>query len=85
MPKKLALVRWLEDEMVGVMPLTAAKDDPSTIFPGTKTMMKWKGKKQYEVQILQVSGEFLGYSILLANDPFKVGNRGHTNRVKRSS
>ena len=56
MPRKLALVRWLQDESVGVMPLSAAKDDPSTMYPGKKTM-RWKGKKQYEVQILKLSGE----------------------------
>lgn len=72
MPRKLALVRWLQDESVGVMPLSAAKDDPSTMYPGKKTTMRWKGKKQYEVQILKLSGELQNVTSYSAPPPIAI-------------
>lgn len=54
----LALVRWLIDESIGVMPLSAAKADESELFVGSTTKMQWKGKKLYDVQILKTSSEF---------------------------
>ena len=38
---KFALVRWIEDESVGVMPLSAAKKD-SSVFQGAIVEMKYK-------------------------------------------
>lgn len=59
MPKKLALVRWLINGSVGVMPLSASKESSKTeLFVGSKTIMRWKGKKWYDVQILKISGKF---------------------------
>ena len=50
-------VRWLVDGSFGVMPLSAAKTSATDLFAGSETMMKWKGKKWYDVQILKISGE----------------------------
>ena len=66
MPKKLALVRWLVDGSFGVMPLSASKTSETDLFVGSKTMMKWKGKKWYDVQILKISGKFSMCTILRA-------------------
>ena len=54
MSKQFVLVRWLEEESIGVMPCSAAPPGVS-LYPG---LMKWKGKKQYEVEILKVSSKF---------------------------
>ena len=40
------------------MPLSTSKTSDSDFFVGSKTMMKWKGKKWNEVQILKISGMF---------------------------
>ena len=58
MPKKLALIGWLVDGSFSVMPLSASKTKESELFVGSQTMMKWKGKKWYDVQILKISGKF---------------------------
>ena len=56
MPKKLALVRWLINGNVGVMPLSASKESSKTkLFVGSKTRKKWYG---YDVQIFKISGKF---------------------------
>ena len=53
--KKFALVRWLDEEQIGVMPVSAAPNVES-MFVGSITQMKWnKGKKLYDVEILKVS------------------------------
>ncbi len=57
MSKEFVLVRWLEEETIGVMPCSAAPPGVS-LYPGLTTLMKWKGKKQYEVEILKVSSKF---------------------------
>ena len=64
MPKKLALVRWLVDGSFGVMPLSGSKTKESELFVGSQTMMKWKGKKWYDVQILKISGKFCMFTKL---------------------
>lgn len=57
MSKKKVLVRWLEDETVGVMPISAiAKEDKGiNVFPGAIAKIKWK-KLFYDAEILKVSG-----------------------------
>ena len=67
MPKKYALVKWLEDESMGVMPLSAAKVGAADLFAGMKTKMKWNGKKWYDVQILKISGSFSLRALYMAN------------------
>ena len=53
--KKFALVKWLDEEQIRVMPVSAAPNIES-MFIGSITQMKWnKGKKLYDVEILKVS------------------------------
>lgn len=54
--KQFALVRWTEDEMVGVMPISAVMKD-YTPYVGAVVKMKWRGKKAYEAEILKISGK----------------------------
>ena len=58
MPKEFALVRWIEEESVGVMPSSSAPKGVK-LYPGLKTKMKWKVKKFYDVEILKVSSEYI--------------------------
>lgn len=52
------LVRWVEDESFGVMPLSSVPPkEREDIYPGQFTRMKWRGKKLYEVEVLKVSGK----------------------------
>lgn len=53
-PKRFALTRWLIDESVGVVPLTAAKKG-QTPHVGAFLDMKYLGKF-YEAEILKISG-----------------------------
>lgn len=53
-PKQFALTRWLIDETVGVMPLTAVKKDQKP-HVGAYVDMKYLGKF-YEAEILKISG-----------------------------
>lgn len=50
---KFALVRWLADETVGVMPLSATKED---VHVGSVVNMKWN-RTLYEAEILKISGQ----------------------------
>lgn len=51
---KFALVRWLSDESVGVMPLTAARKG-SKIYVSAVIEMKFQ-KKFYDAELLKISG-----------------------------
>ena len=52
--KELALVRWLEDETVAIMLLSAVVKGQTPSVGGT-IKMRWRGKKEYEAQILKIS------------------------------
>ena len=54
--KQFVLVRWTEDEMVGVMPISAVMKD-YTPQVGAVVKMKWRGKQVYEAEILKISGK----------------------------
>ena len=54
--KQFALVRWTEDEKVGVMPISAVVKD-YTPYVGAIVKMRWRGKKLYEAEILKISGK----------------------------
>ena len=63
MAKKFALVRWLEEKSVGVMPISSAQN-PEELYVGCVTKMKWtRGKKLYDVEILKLSGKCYKYKI----------------------
>ena len=51
---KYCLVRWLEDESVGVMPLSSSKTPD--VYVGKMTEFKYCGK-YYDAEILKISGE----------------------------
>lgn len=53
--KTFLLVRWLEEESVGVVPSSAVKKDQS-VFAGSFADVKYQ-KKYYEAEILKISGE----------------------------
>lgn len=57
MSNEFVLVRWVEDESFGVMPLSAVPPkEREDVYPGQFVRMKWRGKKLYEVEVLKVSG-----------------------------
>ena len=52
---KFALVSWLEEGSVGIMPLTAARDRDK-LHVGAIVPMKFQGK-YYDAEILKISGK----------------------------
>ena len=57
-PKQYILVRWLEDESVGIMPISAVhKDSQAQTHVGAVVDIKF-GRRYYTGEILQISGEF---------------------------
>ena len=59
---RFALVRWVEEESVGVMPLSAVKKN-SNIFVGAIVEMKFK-KAFYDAEVLKISGKLKGKGCL---------------------
>ena len=54
--RRFILVRWLQDETVGVVPQsTVHKDDQRRVYVGSSLRVKY-GRKFYEGEILQMSG-----------------------------
>ncbi len=54
---KYLLVRWLEEDAVGIMPSSAVhKEDKATV--GAIVRMKWKGKTFYDAEILKMSSKY---------------------------
>ena len=54
--KQFALVRWTEDEAVGVMPISMVMQD-YTPYAGAIVKMRWRGKKLYDAEILKILGK----------------------------
>ena len=54
MAKEFTLVRWIEDDTIGAMPLSAVAED-SRPYAGAVVDMRWRGKKTYEAEILKIS------------------------------
>lgn len=55
---EFVLVRWVEDESYGVMPLSAVpQKEREDVYPGQFTRMKWQGKMLYDVEVLKVSSK----------------------------
>ena len=54
---KFALVSWLEEGSVGVMPITAAKDREKLRI-GAVVPMKFHGKF-YDAELLKISGKII--------------------------
>ena len=59
-PKNFALIKWIEDDMYGIMPVTAAKDANEVkcqrlVLFGLKRRGK-KVPKYYEALVLKISG-----------------------------
>jgi len=59
--KRFALTRWLCDESVGVMPLTAVKKG-QTPYVGAFVDMKYLGKF-YEAEILKIGGRPVSFYV----------------------
>lgn len=53
--KRFVLVRWLEDESVGVVPVSAVHAD-SRVYVGALAKVKY-GRKFFDAELLQTSGE----------------------------
>jgi len=53
---KFALVGWVEEGSVGIMPLNAVKDGEINAYSGTKVPMKFQGK-YYTAEILKILGK----------------------------
>lgn len=60
--KTFVLVRWLEDETVSVMPLTAIHQD-FTAHVGAVVRVKWSRRKYYDAEILKISRECVSGNI----------------------
>lgn len=56
-------MRWIEDETVSVLPVTAAKAGQN-VYPGVYSDFKWMGKL-YEAEVLKVSGKNIRPNIVL--------------------
>ncbi len=55
--KKFLLVSWVEDQTVGVMPMSAVhKDSAQNIVAGSVIKVKWSSK-YYEAEIIKISGK----------------------------
>jgi len=53
------LVQWIEDDSVGVMPMTAVKAEEKERSVGAVVDIRWKGKKTYPAEILKISSEHI--------------------------
>ena len=54
--KEFTLVRWVEDDTVGIMAISAATNESkSKPYVGAVVNMRWRGKKTYEAEILRIS------------------------------
>ena len=52
------MARWLDDESVGVMPISAVKTDAnSSVHVGAFVEVKWGRGKYYDAEILKLSGK----------------------------
>jgi hypothetical protein len=56
--KEFCLLRWIEDETVSVLPVTAAKAGQS-VYPGVHAEFKWL-KNTYEAEVLRISEDRQG-------------------------
>lgn len=59
--EKYLLVRWTEDESVGVTPISAVVDKDKVPYPGALMDMRWgsgKSKKAYQAEVLKISCVF---------------------------
>ena len=55
---KYVLVRWMEEDKLGVMPITAIPPGKrNDAFLGLITPMKWSGGKTYHAELLQLSSK----------------------------
>ena len=64
--KEYTLVRWIEDDTVGVMPLSAVTNE-SRPCAGDVVDMRWRGKKTYESEILKISSKCMQCRIAIAS------------------
>ena len=53
---QFCLVRWIEDDQVGVMPVSSVSKDSKPVV-GAEVDMRWKGKAVYKAEILKISRE----------------------------
>lgn len=65
--QEFALVRWLVDESVGVMPVTAVKKGLEA-YVGVVVAMRFH-KKLYDAEILKISGKLFILSIACPPPP----------------
>ena len=56
--QQLCLVRWVEDDQVGVMPVSSVSKDYKPRV-GVTVDMRWKGKTTYKAEILKISSKLL--------------------------
>lgn len=55
--KKFILVNWVEDQTIGVMPLSSVrKEDAENIAVGSVCQVKW-GSKYFSAEVLKMSGK----------------------------
>ena len=55
MAKQFTLVRWIEDDTIGVMPISAVEGKDCMPCVGASIDMHWRGKKTYKAEILRIS------------------------------
>ena len=55
--KRWMLVRWIDEDMIGVMPALAVVKG-YTAYVGAVVRLKWnRGRETYDTEILKMSGE----------------------------
>ena len=67
--KEYVLLRWIEDDMYGVMPVGDSKD-PEKVKVQRVSMFGWKGRgkkrpKFYDALVLKISSEILEFRLVL--------------------
>ena len=58
-PKSYLLLRWIEDERVGIVPSSSVhSEDTQRVYPGAIGVRVMFGKKYFEAQILKIDGKY---------------------------
>ena len=60
--KEFVLVRWLDEDQIGVMPMSAIVKDKA-VYVGAVVEIKWKPREVYDAEILKISSKaIISYS-----------------------
>ena len=54
--KEFVLVRWLDEDQIGVMPISSIVKDKA-VYVGAVVGIKWKPSEVYDAEILKISSK----------------------------